>query len=162
LRNAPTRVETTLTQPRHSPVADALHLDRQLSCRALKNMALVPRVPADLLIRAHGTIGSTALRPDTLDAATAALAHRGGPDQAQAVVLRLIAFRKLAAARAADGWSLAIDGKSYPLTERALFAAVAQAPLRLPRSLLMKDLAFRSYELLAIALASVPPLKAHK
>ena len=125
-------------------------------------MALVPRVPADVLIRAHAAIGSTALQPDTLDAATAALAHRGGPDQAQAVILRLIAFRKLATARVAGGWSLAINGKNYPLTDRALFEAAAQAPLRMPRSLLMKDLAFRHYELLAIALASVPPLKPHK
>jgi hypothetical protein len=134
-------------------------------------MALVPRVPADLLIRAHAAIGSTALRPDTLDAATAALTHRGGPDQAQAVILRLIAFRKLATARTAGGWSLAIAAKSaiatnsaiatksYALTDCALFEAVAQAPLRMPRSMLMKDLAFRHYELLAIALASAPPVK---
>jgi hypothetical protein len=124
-----------------------------------KKMALVPRVPADLLIRAHAAIGSTALQPDTLDAATAALAHRGGPDQAQAVILRLIAFRKLATARTTGGWSLAIEGKNYAVTERALFEAAAQSALRMPKSLLMKDLAFRRYELLAIALASAPPRK---
>jgi hypothetical protein len=132
-------------------------------------MTLVPRVPADLLLRAHGAIGTTALQPDTLDAATAAFAHHGGPDQAQAVILRLIAFRKLATVRNAGGWSLAIEAKHYEakqyeakhyaVTERALFEAAAQAPLRMPRSMLMKDLAFRPYELLAIALASAPPLE---
>jgi hypothetical protein len=122
-------------------------------------MALVPRVPTDLLLRAHGAIGTTALQPDTLDAATAGFAHRRGPDQAQAVILRLIAFRKLAAVCNAGGWSLTIEGKNYAVTERALFEAAAQAPLRMPRSMLMKDLAFRPYELLAIALASAPPLK---
>jgi hypothetical protein len=94
-----------------------------------------------------------------LDAATAAFAHRGGPDQAQAVILRLIAFRKLATVRNAGGWSLTIEAKQYAVTERALFEAAAQAPLRMPRSMLMKDLAFRPNELLAIALASAPPLK---
>jgi hypothetical protein len=121
-------------------------------------MALVPRVPTDLLIRAHGAIGPTAFQADALDAATAALVHPGGPDCAQAIILRLMAFRKIAPNRVPNGWSLAIDGKTYPLTERALFEAAAQAPLRTPRSMLMKDLAFRRNELLAIALASAPPL----
>jgi len=120
-------------------------------------MALVPRVPADLLIRAHGVIGSTALQPDTLDAATAAFARSAGPDQAQAVILRLIAFRKLAMVRTAGGWSLALAGKNYAVTESALFEAAAQAPLRMPSSMLTKDLAYRPHELLAIALTSVPP-----
>jgi hypothetical protein len=121
-------------------------------------MALVPRVPADLLIRANTAIGSSALQPDALDAAAAAFTHRGGPDQAQAVILRLIAFRKLATERRESGWSLVIGHKSYALTERALFEAAAQAPLRMPASMLMKDLAFRATELVAIALTAVPPL----
>jgi hypothetical protein len=123
-------------------------------------MALVPRVPTDLLIRAHGAIGSTAFQPDTLDAATAALARTSGPDRAQAVVLRLIAFRKIATNRVPNGWSVAIDGKTYALTDRALFEAAAQAPLRTPKSMLMKELAFRPHELLSIAFASTPPLDA--
>ena len=123
-------------------------------------MALVPRVPTDLLIRAHGAIGSTAFQPDTLDAAEAALAHPGGTDRAQAIILRLIAFRKIATNRVSSGWSVAIDGKTYALTDRALFEAAAQAPLRTPKSMLMKDLAFQRNELLAIAFASTPPLDA--
>jgi hypothetical protein len=79
------------------------------------------------------------------------------PDQAQAVILRLIALRKIAKQRRASGWSLATDGKSYVLTNRALFEAAAQAPLRMPKSLLMKDLAFHQNELLAIALTAAPP-----
>jgi hypothetical protein len=121
-------------------------------------MALVPRVPSDLLMRANGAVGSAALHPDALDAATAAFTHRGGPDQAQAVILRLIAFRKLAAERRDSGWSLVIGHRSYALTERALFEAAAQAPLRMPESMLMKDLTFRATELVAIALTAVPPL----
>ena len=124
-----------------------------------KKMALVPRVPADLLIRAHGAIGLTALQPDTLDAATAAFARSAGADQAQAVILRLIAFRKLTMVRSAGGWSLAMAGKNYAVTERALFEAAAQAPLRMPSSMLMKDVAFRHHELLAIALTSAPRLE---
>src|SRR5262245_48983560 len=113
-------------------------------------MPLIPRVPTDLLIRAHGQIGSSAFQPDSLDAAAAAFAQRGGPDQAQAVILRLIAFRKIAADRRPSGWSLVIDGKACMLTERALFEAAAQAPLRMPKSMLMKDLAFQHRELLSI------------
>lgn len=132
----------------------------QLSIRrALKKMVLVPRVPTDLLIRAHAAVGPTTLQSDTLNAATAALAHPAGPDPAQAIVLRLIAFRKVATSRVPSGWSVAIDGKTYAVTDRALFEAVAQAPLRAPKSMLMKDLAFRSHELWSIALTSAPPLK---
>jgi hypothetical protein len=121
-------------------------------------MPLVPRVPTDLLIRAHGPVGSAPLQPDRLDAAAAAFTQRGGPDRAQAVILRLIAFKKIAAERRPNGWSLMLDGKPCALTDRALFEAAAQAPLRLPRSMLMKDLTFVGKELLAIALASAPPL----
>jgi hypothetical protein len=121
-------------------------------------MPPVPRVPTDLLIRAHGSVGSAPLQPDRLDAAAAAFAQRGGPDRAQAVIIRLIAFKKIAAERRPDGWSLAVDGKACMLTERALFEAAAQLPLRMPKSMLMKDLAFQSKELMAIALAAAPPL----
>jgi len=61
--------------------------------------------------------------------------------------------------RSAGGWSLALAGKNYTVTERALFEAAAQAPLRMPRSMLMKDLAYQPHELLAIALTSAPPLE---
>jgi hypothetical protein len=123
-----------------------------------RKMALVPRVPTDLLIRAYGAIGHAAFQSDRLNAATAALAHPGGPDPAQAIILRLIAFRKVPTNRVPSGWSIAIEGRTFALTERALFEAAAQAPLRTPRSMLMKDLAFRPHELLSIALTSVPPL----
>jgi hypothetical protein len=118
-------------------------------------MALVPRVLTELLIRASDSIGSAALQPDALDDAAAGFAD---PDQAQAVILRLIALGKIARERRASGWSLDMRGKNYALTDRALFEAAAQAPLRVPKSMLMKDLAFHQSELLVIALAAAPPL----
>jgi hypothetical protein len=119
-------------------------------------MALVPRVLTDLLIRASDSIGSAALQPDALDDAAAGFAN--GPDQAQAVILRLIALAKITRQRRASGWSLDIRGKQYALTNRALLEAAAQAPLRMPKSMLTKDLEFHPTELLVIALAAAPPL----
>jgi hypothetical protein len=120
-------------------------------------MTLVPRVLTDLMIRANDSIGSAALHPDALDKAAAGFGGHG-PDQAQAVILRLIALDKIEKERRAGGWSLDIRGKNYALTDRALLEAAAQAPLRMPKSLLMKDLAFQQSELLVIALAATPPL----
>ena len=121
-------------------------------------MALVPRVLTDLLIRASDSIGgSAALQPDALDKAAAGFGDHG-PDQAQAVILRLIALGKIARERRPSGWSLDIRGKNYELTDRALLEAAAQAPLRMPKSMLTKDLAFQPRELLLIALAAAPPL----
>lgn len=117
-------------------------------------MALVPRVPTDSLIRASDAIGSATLQPDGLDA----LAGQNPADQAPALILRLIAFSKIEKERRPSGWSIIINDKSYALTSRALFEAAAQAPLRMPKSLLAKDLAFRQSELFAIALTSAPPL----
>jgi hypothetical protein len=117
----------------------------------------IPKVSAELVMKANHLVGASNTRGDPTLAIVAALGDQYPPDELHAVAIRLMALSKLLKGGHADDWTLSVGSKRHVLIDQVLFEAAAQATLRATRDIPMTEITFDPDEFQRLALAAAGP-----
>jgi len=118
------------------------------------NSEFIPKVTAELVMKANNVVGASNTRGDPTLAIVAALADQYRLDELHAVAIRLMALSKLLKAGHADDWIWSVGSKRHVLIDQALFEAAAQTTLHATGDTPTTEIAFDPDEFRRLALAA--------